>query len=69
MQIRIRKGISIKKIEVNAICSCNGHAVAQRVNRDCKIQYYTRDAGQLFWSKRPCRKQDTNYIKVIRRLI
>ena len=69
MQIRVRKGISIKTVEVDSICSCNGHAVAQRVNSNCKIDYYIRDAGSLFWSARPCKKQDTNAIKVIRRLI
>lgn len=69
MQIRVRKGISVKTVEVDSICSCNGHAVAQVVNRDCKIEYFTRDSGQLFWSARPCKMQDTNYIKAIRRLI
>ena len=57
MQIRVRKGISVKTVEVDAICSCNGHSVAQRVNRDYKIDYYTRDSGQLFWKERPCKKQ------------
>lgn len=69
MQIRVRKGLSVKTVTVDAICSSNGHAIAQRVNNNCKIQYYTRDSGQLFWKERPCRKQNTNIIKVIRRLI
>ena len=62
MQIRVRKGISIKTVSVDSIASCNGHAVAQRVNRDCKIDYYTRDAGQLFWKERPCKKQKRRLI-------
>ena len=57
MQIRVRKGLTVKTIDVDSICSCNGHAIAQRVNSNCKIQYYTRDSGQLFWRERPCRKQ------------
>ena len=61
MKIRVRKGISIKTITVDAICSCNGHAIAQRVNRDCKIDYYTRDSGQMFWIHKNGRKQ--NYKK------
>ena len=69
MKIRIRKGISIKTVNVDSICSCNGHAIAQKVDNDCKISYYVRNSGEFFWSERPCRKQDTNYVKVIRRLI
>ena len=57
MKIRVRKGISVKTITVDAICSSNGHAIAQRVDNNCKIQYYTRDSGQLFWRERACRKQ------------
>lgn len=69
MQIRVKKGFSVKNITVDAICSCNGHAIAQRVGTDCKISYYTRDSGQLFWSERPCKRQTEGYVKVIRRLI
>lgn len=69
MKIRLRKGISVKTVEVDAICSCNGHSVAQRVNSNCKIEYYTRNSGELFWKERACRKQDSNYTKVIRRVI
>ena len=69
MKIRVRKGISVKTVLVDSICSCNGHAIAQRVNGNCKIEYYTRDSGQLFWHERPCRKQNDNYVQVIRRVI
>ena len=69
MKIRVRKGIAIKTITVDSIIICNEHAIAQRVDNNCKISYYVRDAGSLFWSARPCKMQDTNYIKVIRRLI
>lgn len=57
MKIRLRKGFSVKTVEVDAICSCNNHAIAQRVNSNCKIEYFTRDSGQLFWQERSCKKQ------------
>lgn len=68
-KIRVRKGIAIKTVTVDTIASCNGHAVAQVVNKDCKIDYYTRDSGQLFWMHKNARAQHNNYIKVIRRFI
>ena len=62
MKIRVRKGISIKTVEVDSICSCQGHAIAQRVDSSYKIDYYTRDSGQMFWKERPCKKQKRRLI-------
>lgn len=68
MKIRVRKGITVKTVQVDSICSCQGHSVAQRVNSQCKIDYYTREAGELFWRHKNARKQRTN-TGYIRRLI
>lgn len=57
MKIRVRKGFSVKTVTVDAIISSQGHAIAQRVNNNCKIDYYTRNSGELFWRERACRKQ------------
>ena len=62
MKIRVRKGLTVRTVEVDSICSCNGHAIAQKVDNDCKISYYTRDSGQLFWTHKNSRKQKRRLI-------
>lgn len=70
MQIRVRKGLSIASVQVDAIICCNNHSIAQKYNTETeKFQYFQRNSGNLFWSERPCKKQDANFTKVIRRMI